>query len=150
METTDIPFIDGDHCVSLCLYTGVRNAGKLRALATSGNLNAALLDPILVSSCISLNMLNYYNQTFLMFLVLMFCSLYILSQICGCFHVQCAVYKAVVAKENGQMKTRNLNSEIIYSLSSSTNVCFLIIDLLHLISIYIAIYHKLYFFSKDK
>ena len=43
-------------------------------------------------------------------------------QIASPFHVLCAVYKAVNASEQGQMKTRNIFSEIIFSLSPSTNV----------------------------
>ena len=34
--------------VTLALFTGVENAGKLRSLATSGALQASLLEPTLV------------------------------------------------------------------------------------------------------
>ncbi|KAI9140263.1 kinase binding protein CGI-121-domain-containing protein [Paraphysoderma sedebokerense] len=38
------------------------------------------------------------------------------------FHLLTAIYRALVAERNNKMKTRNVGSEIIYSLSPGTNV----------------------------
>lgn len=45
-----------------------------------------------------------------------------LLQICDIFQVLVAATKAVGAKSNGKLKTRSINSEVLFSLSPSNNV----------------------------
>ena len=48
MEVHRLVGLSEERYVTLALFTGVRNAGKLRSLATSGGLQASLLEPTLV------------------------------------------------------------------------------------------------------
>ena len=93
--------------MSLGLFTGVSNASKLRNDAASGKIAAALLDPKMVRPK----------------------SVIIIApppanvvQIVSSFHVLAAANKALVLREQNQMRTKNIYAEIIFSLSPSTNV----------------------------
>ena len=48
MEVHELVGLCEERYVTLALFTGVENAGKLRSLATNGALQASLLEPTLV------------------------------------------------------------------------------------------------------
>ncbi len=135
MEVYRLPCAAEEY-VSLALYTNVSNARKLKSLATSGHMQASLLEPTLV---------RYYNYYRMGYTWLWYDRTHRhtyslthtsrphthftpthtpshFTQVTSTFHVLCAVYKAVAARERQQMKTRSVYSEIIFALSPSTNV----------------------------
>lgn len=106
-ETHCVPCCVQETWVSLGLFSDVSNASWLRGEATGGRLEAALLDPSMVSQLV-----------LFLHLIISMHSLQIVSS----FHVLASVNKALVSRDQDQMKTKSIFSEIIFSLSPSTNV----------------------------
>lgn len=92
---------------TLALVRNVTNCAQLRSQASAGLIEAALLNPRLV-------------KIGALILMHLFCAGVI--QLCSEFHVLTAVNKAVMKRADNQMKTKNIYSEVIYSLSPATNV----------------------------
>ncbi|XP_033115268.1 EKC/KEOPS complex subunit Tprkb-like [Anneissia japonica] len=75
--------------VSLALFGNVKNAEEIKKHIGSGNIDAAIVSPVLVADA---------------------------------FQVLVATNKAIYNQKNGKLKTRSVNSEILYSISPSKNI----------------------------
>ena len=103
---------------TLALVRNVTKCAHLRNQASAGLVNAALLNPTLVSQSPVEKLRSYSPAAY----AYAHFSRSIYTQLCSEFHVLTAVNKAVMRRADNQMKTKNIYSEIIYNLSPSTNV----------------------------
>lgn len=109
LETINLPHLPSSLPIHVALYRDVQNAAFLRQQLISANADFeyAFIDASMVCQCGGIE--KWRNGL-------------IRSQIFSRAHALSAVFRAVNDYLNGRLKSRNVHSEMVYSLSPTNNV----------------------------
>ncbi|XP_034434403.1 EKC/KEOPS complex subunit TPRKB isoform X1 [Hippoglossus hippoglossus] len=113
-----------DRTVTQVLFTEVKNAAELRQSAVDGQIIAALINPTMVGTVFSDDFIKRSRVTcwFFVCAYLLQSSVFFHLQLVDPLQVLVAANKAVHLQNTGKMKTRSLNSEMIFNLSPTNNI----------------------------
>ncbi len=118
LQTFELAHLPPDLLVYVALYQDLKNAPFLRQQLLDGNseYEYALIDASVVS----------IESTNILYVVILLNEL---RQIISTTHVLAAVFRAANDYTNKRLKSRNVHSEIVFSLSPNNNVSLLICGL---------------------
>ncbi|KAF0318625.1 EKC/KEOPS complex subunit CGI121 [Colletotrichum sp. SAR11_59] len=102
IETVPIDHVPADHALHVAFFKDVQNAAFLHSqlLARNADFEYALVDASIPATDTAIVILQAVSRT----------------------HILAAAFKAVTAKVDGSLKTPNVHSELVASLSSANNI----------------------------
>jgi len=124
LQTINLEHLPTDHTIHIALYRNIKNASFLHQQLLAGNTDFeyALID----ASIVSLSLIRFASSSSDPSDFYTSCENHVLntpSQIVSKLHALAAVYRAVTDSIENRLRSRNIHSEIVFSLSPNNNVC---------------------------